>query len=114
MSGRLIWHGNAVSGAVRKAAAAGLLAGAEHLLEEANRTVPLEEGTLARSGTTSVDAGQLTAAVAYDTPYARRLHEHPEYQFQHGRRGKWLELTARERSQAVRDFIAAKVRGALA
>jgi len=32
--------------------------------------------------------------VSYDTPYAARLHEHPEYNFQNGRQGKYLEEPA--------------------
>lgn len=113
MAGRIVWRGREVSGRVRQAAAAGLSDAAEFLLEEANRTVPHQDGDLQRSGTPSVDAGSLTAAVSYDTPYARRLHEHPEYRFQHGRRGKWLERTLAERGQAARDSIAERIRAAL-
>lgn len=113
MSGRIVWRGRQVSAQVRRAAAEGLFDAAEFLLEEANRTVPFAEGTLARSGTPSVDAGSLTAAVSYDTPYARRQHEHPEYRFQGGRRGKWLEKTLAEVGDQARQYVADRIRGAL-
>lgn len=63
----------------------------EYLLEEANKTVPYRDGILESSGTTSTDGK--TVCVSYNTPYARRLHEHPEYNFRGKGRGKWLQLT---------------------
>jgi hypothetical protein len=74
---------------------------AEHLLAKANDTVPIEEGTLARSGSVDVDGRAGEATVSYDTPYALRLHENPQYAFKHGRRGKWLELTLQEQAAAI-------------
>lgn len=93
---RLNWRGRQVTAAARAAAAAGLLEAAEALLEEANRTVPFDTGALMRSGESSLDREKLVSAVSYDTPYAVRLHEHPEYRFRRGRRGKWLEQAALE------------------
>jgi len=66
---RVTWNGTAVTAATRPAAARGLLYGAEHILGEADKIVPLDEATLARSGTASVDEGRLVGAVSYDTPY---------------------------------------------
>ena len=37
--------------------------------------------------------GSAVVQVGYHTKYAARLHEHPEYHFQKGREGKWLEST---------------------
>lgn len=98
--------------AVRDAAASGLSDAAEFLLEEANRTVPIEEGTLARSGTTDVDHGALQAAVAYDTPYAVRQHEDTRLRHNEGRRAKWLESTFKERGRDAIDHVGAKIRAA--
>lgn len=39
----------------------------EHLLQAANRTVPIEEGTLMRSGRATTEGS--TGVVAYATPY---------------------------------------------
>lgn len=52
--------------------------------------VPHDEGTLQNSGTVEeLPNGDIVAG--YHTKYAARLHEHPEYRFQKGRKGKYLE-----------------------
>ncbi len=86
----------------------------EHLLETANRTVPLEEATLERSGqvTTERSGTTTTAAVSYDTPYARRQHEDKRLRHDPGRRAKWLERTAEEEEAAIRGVIVDSVRRA--
>jgi hypothetical protein len=84
---------------------------AEHILTESIRTVPKDTGLLQQSGKVSSDKSTMEAVVSYDTPYAVRLHEHPEYNFQNGRRGKWLELTILEQQSKIGDLIAAKMRG---
>lgn len=90
---------------VRQAATRALGDAAEFLLQEANKTVPHDEGHLQRSGLVSISQTEAVAHVSYDTPYARRLHEHPEYNFQKGRRGKWLESTINEQSDKVVDYL---------
>lgn len=87
----------------------------EHLLEQANRTVPIEEGTLTRSGTaTSTASGTtVTGVVAYDTPYAARQHEDTRLHHDSGRRAKWLESTMAEETAAIGRFIAAELAGAV-
>ena len=90
-----------------------LLLAAELLLEEANRTVPWEEGDLQRSGKASLSDDGKTAAVSYDTPYAVDQHEGLSYRHNEGRRAKWLELTMHEQADRVREFIAEQLRGAL-
>lgn len=69
----------------------GLQLTAEHILAEATDLVPIEEGTLQRSGTVSIDAMGTTAAVSYDTPYAVRQHEEIDWRHDPGRRAKFLE-----------------------
>lgn len=58
--------------------------------------VPKDTGELERSG--FVDLSEIRNAVArivFDTPYARRLYWHPEYNFRTDKnpnaRGKWME-----------------------
>lgn len=51
--------------------------------------VPHDVGTLQNSGT--VELVDEDVVLGYHTPYAARLHEHPEYRFQKGRKGKYLE-----------------------
>lgn len=113
MSG-LRWNvdrrGQAV-GQVHAVASRALADAAEFLLEEANRTVPIEEATLERSGHTSVDG--LRAAVAYDTPYAVRQHEDTRLRHDPGRRAKWLERTFAEQAKPVGEFLAKAIREGL-
>lgn len=51
--------------------------------------VPHDKGTLQNSG--NVEQIGDDVVVGYHMPYAARLHEHPEYKFQKGRKGKYLE-----------------------
>ncbi|WP_341935340.1 hypothetical protein MRBLWO14_000987 [Microbacterium sp. LWO14-1.2] len=85
---------------------------AERLLALSAEEVPLDLSTLLGSGTvepaTSPEEG---AGVVYDTPYAARLHEHPEYNFQGGRKGKYVEDPALEHRDELGEIIAKKVSG---
>lgn len=69
----------------------GLQLGAEHLLGEARKLVPHEEGVLENSGRTSFDDTSHTAAVSFDTPYAAVQHEDLSFQHDDGRQAKYLE-----------------------
>lgn len=58
--------------------------------------VPKQTGEMERSG--FVDASEISqgkAKIVFDTPYARRLYWHPEYNFRTDKnpnaRGKWME-----------------------
>ncbi|WP_043471013.1 minor capsid protein [Kitasatospora sp. MBT66] len=110
---RIEWTGDATLRAERAAAARGLLAAAEHVLQVSREVVPIEEGTLARSGVASVDEQQLVAAVSYDTPYAARVHEDLNARHDQGRTAKYLERPAAAEAAAVEQIIAAAVRRAL-
>ncbi|MEU7163139.1 hypothetical protein AB0A70_00565 [Streptomyces morookaense] len=110
---RIQWNGAAATELIRRAAARGLLLGAEHVLAESRKRVPIAEGTLERSGAASVDEQQLVAAVSYDTPYARRVHEDMTARHAPGRSAKYLESVLPETSDAVQALIAAQVRRAL-
>lgn len=63
---------------------------------ESNRQVPFDVGTLSDSWTTKPLKGQIGFSMGYHTPYASRLHEHPEYHFQNGRKAKYLEQPIEE------------------
>lgn len=58
------------------------------LLRLSQEQVPHDKGTLQDSGNVEEVLGDVL--VGYHTPYAARLHEHPEYNFQKGRKGKYL------------------------
>ncbi|MGG1878263.1 hypothetical protein ABDI30_11935 [Paenibacillus cisolokensis] len=59
----------------------------------ASAVVPKQTGELERSGHIVVERGKVK--LVYDTPYARRLYWHPEYNFRRDKnanaQGKWME-----------------------
>ncbi len=59
------------------------------ILRLSQQQVPHDEGTLQNSGVVEEVNGDIV--ISYHTDYAARLHEHPEYTFQRGRKGKYLE-----------------------
>ena len=109
---RSVWYGKQVSARYKAKALRTVFQAAEVLLEYSNRSVPFDEGTLQKSGQTDVDPLRVIASVSYDMPYAVRLHEHPEYHFQNGRRGKWLELALQEIKPELLVYMAKQMRGA--
>ena len=103
---RMVWQGALVRGLVQHAADDGTVRAAEKLLEDANTRVPFEEGDLMASGRVNQERNALgqfgsEAFVSYDTGYAVRLHEHPEYNFTPPGEGKWLEHAVQRRSGFV-------------
>ncbi|WP_369778835.1 hypothetical protein [Streptomyces sp. R33] len=89
---RMRWEGGRLGATTRGRAAAeeGLQKALEHLLAESRKLVPLDEGTLERSGRV-VRAG-MNGFVTYDTVYARRQHEELTWKHKPGRSAKYLEI----------------------
>ncbi len=114
MAHRLTWNGPRVEAAVHDAAADGLEQAAEHLLAASRAVVPIEEGTLERSGRAQVDRGDLRAVVSYDTPYSVIQHEAMEFVHDAGRTAKYLERPAQEEDAVMQELIAAAIRRKLA
>ncbi|MFD7121905.1 hypothetical protein ACFWAA_33430 [Streptomyces sp. NPDC059922] len=110
---RLTWTGAAVLRGTRAGAVRGLRLSAEHILERARARVPIEEGTLERSGVASVDEETLTAGVSFDTPYAARVHEDLNARHDDGRTAKFLEGPVTEEAGTVAEILAAEMRRAL-
>lgn len=98
---------------LRRAAARGLYFGAEHVLGVSNDKVPLDEAALQRSGTASVDEGDLTGMVSYDTPYAVPQHERLDYRHAPGREAKYLENALNSERAVVFALVAAQMRRSL-
>lgn len=73
-----------------EAADAGVMLAAQQLLLASQAEVPFRKGHLMSTGKVHRKE-QGWWQVSYSTPYAARLHEHPEYHFGHGRKGKYLE-----------------------
>lgn len=104
---KVTWRGDLASKKSRDVAKKALGEVTEFILQESNKIAPLDEGTLIRSGNTDVGvtAKGMSASVYYDTPYAARLHEHPEYNFQNGREGKYLEKTINKEASTVATYL---------
>ncbi len=118
---RQVWYGDLVRAVVHKAGDEGTREAAEAVLELANEHVPYDEGDLEASGDVNRGqsrygpTGQFAANewfVFYDTPYAVRLHEHPEYHFQGKGEGKWLEHAIEQRAAFVEADMAPPLREA--
>lgn len=77
------------------------------LLRQSTQIVPHDKGILQSTGSVypSSDPTEVTVYVGYDTPYALRLHEHPEYRFQKGRQGKYLETPAKQNAGNWQELV---------
>ena len=63
--------------------------------------VPHDTGMLQTSGAVDDGFDKNERIVGYHEPYAARLHEHPEYRFQKGRKGKYLEDPIKNNEKAL-------------
>lgn len=106
----LQWDGDRILDAIRESAGQGVGLAAEHLLGVSRESVPIEEGTLERSGVATVDPGRMQAAVSYDTPYAVRQHEDLAAEHDPGRGAKYLEEPANNERDTMSEIIAAQIR----
>lgn len=109
----LDWHGERVGRITEEGGFKGLQLAAEHVLQVSRAVVPIEEGTLERSGVASADRDSLTAAVSYDTVYAARQHEELGWRHAEGRTAKYLEGPLNAEREQVGEIIAAAIRRAL-
>jgi hypothetical protein len=105
----MTWKGEDVTVSVQAAALRGLQMAGEHILEESNRTIPHNEGTMQDSGEVSVDGSKLEASVSYDTPYTVRQHEDTSMRHPNGRKAKFLETALNEQSNAGLAIIANEI-----
>jgi hypothetical protein len=99
--------GPALAG-IKSGAEKGLRDAVEHLLTEANKSVPHDEGTLERSGQTGVDGTR--GSVSYDTPYAVRQHEDMSLHHDGKGRSKWLEVTFSQEAGTVGKILATAIK----
>jgi hypothetical protein len=90
---------------------------AERLQTLAVDLSPWDIGTLADSAAVeNATTPEEGSAVTFDTPYAARLHEHPEYNFSTdanpNAQGKYLESAAVENKDELGAIIGKQVTGA--
>ena len=111
-----VWRGREVQAHVLQAARTGLLQAAEYILEESNRLVPHDEGTLERSGETSsvgVMADGLRCVITYDTTYAVEQHENTTLSHPNGRQAKFLETASNTYGPRAMDYVRQRIDDAL-
>ncbi|MER5769553.1 hypothetical protein [Streptomyces sp. NPDC001985] len=92
----------------RRLAERGLQRALEHTLGVSNSRVPLDEGTLERSGRVNVDG--LNGAISYDTVYAVRQHEELEWKHAPGRQAKFLESAMNDQRAVMLRLMAVPLR----
>lgn len=89
--------------AVKKATQSGCEAVGGEILRLSAFEVPHDTGMLQNTGV--VEPDREGAIVGYNKIYAARLHEHPEYNFQKGRKGKYLEDPIKHNLSTFRSFL---------
>lgn len=100
------WRGDQLTEDVRQGVGRALFKAASHLLNESTNIAPKDEGTLIQTAGVDVDMDEGKASVYYTQKYAVRLHEHPEYNFQGGRQGKYLEKVVMSEGTKVGEILA--------
>lgn len=111
MSGVSITIDTAALGRLLEAAVDGIEDCAHAAIEASDRVVPIEEGTLSRSGHVSVDRQARVAQASYDTPYAVVQHEDPTLVHDEGRKAKYLEdVVVGDIAPAAAEIVARRVR----
>lgn len=84
---------------------------ADGLLLLSQSEVPHNKGKLADSGHVAPDGDDYL--VGYNKVYAMRLHEHPEYRFQKGRKGKYLEDPLKLNTHILSEYYIKKMKEVL-
>lgn len=107
------WRGPDVIRRKDKGIESGLGKGASYTLTESTNIAPYDQGTLTQTADFDVDPGQGKANVYYVQKYASRLHENPQYNFQGGREGKFLEKVVVRDNQKIRNIIADEIKNQL-
>lgn len=106
---RMQWEGDRLwTSRGRRLASEGLRTALEYALSVSNSRVPLEEGTLERSGKVDVDG--LDGSISYDTKYARRQHEELTWKHLPGRRAKYLESAMNDSREVMLRLMAVPLR----
>lgn len=101
-----------LSAAVRRAAVAGLRHAAEETRTYAVNITPKDRGHLRESAEVSVDAGNLEAAISYNTPYAVYVHERTELNHKVGQ-AKFLETAIAVKQEDMQRILAKYLEGVL-
>ena len=97
---------------VGKSSHRGLGAMATEVLRLSQFQVPHDTGALQNSGHTEEFTDEYI--VGYNKVYAARLHENPQFRFQKGRKGKYLEDPIKNNLSILLGFYSDAVKGVFA
>ena len=107
---RMSWQGDRLwTQRGRRVASRGLERALEHTLGVSNSRVPLEEGTLERSGRVNM-IRDLEGSITYDTVYAVRQHEEMDWKHLPGRQAKYLESAMNDERDIMLRLMAVPLR----
>ncbi|MEY9837445.1 hypothetical protein [Streptacidiphilus sp. EB103A] len=109
-SGSFNWQGRAWLRSTKRASAHGVQLALEHTLGVANKLVPLDEGTLERSGKVTMDGTNAAGTISYDTVYAVRQHEELTWKHLPGRQAKYLEQPLNTERAVMLAIVAETIR----
>lgn len=76
---------------------------ANELLRLSQKEVPHDTGALQNTGHVEEKGDEVI--VGYNKVYAARLHENPQYRFQKGRKGKYLEDPLKNNESVFNEFL---------
>lgn len=79
---------------------------ADEIIRLSQFEVPHDTGQLQNTGHVEPGSNEAEAIVGYNKVYAAKLHEHPEYRFQKGRKGKYLEDPIKNNLATFNNFFA--------
>jgi len=108
----LKWYGDKILEGLLGAIAKGIESGAMIIMEQADKDCPYDTGYLLSTSKLEMtkEGNEVVGYGSYDTVYACRLHEHPEFNFQNGKKGKWLEDACYAKQEEYRNAIIAEIR----
>ena len=98
--------------AMQHAQWSGILDVANEILRMSQEKVPHDVGTLQNSGHVEPHPNEY-AMVGYNTVYAARLHENPQYNFKKGREGKYLENPIKNNLSVFKEYFADNIKKVL-
>ena len=94
-----------------KAALKGQKLLAQNILGESQKIVPVDTGTLKRSG--HIETKDNITTISYNTPYALKQHEDPTLNHPNGGEAKYLERPFNEKVGEYEEFVSTEVYKAL-
>jgi hypothetical protein len=108
---------NKLKASIDKKAEQACFVGAASIMLESEKICPFDTGNLKDSGNIEklgTEIGyKFGYGMRYPVVYARRLHEHPEYKFKNGRKGKYLESPIKENTGDWHSKVRNKLKEAL-